>query len=337
VLEKGEMMAMLGLRFDLRVPEFSATTHRAQYAACLEMCEWADRLGLDSIVLQEHHGLPDGYLPAPLALAGVVLGRTPRISVSISAVIVPLHDPVRLAEQIAVLDVAAPGRISVIAAIGYRAAEFEMAGVEKKGRGVLLEECVDVWRRAWTGEPFEWRGRQVVVTPTPATPGGPMVLIGGGSEQAARRAARLRCGFFPTHGDPALAVAYEDEAMKVGFVEGFCGLPSGPGFVMVSEDPDATWDQIGPNVLYDNQTYEAWQDPPQAFLTVAYGARTWQDVRASGIYRVVTPDECVELVHEQGDFGALLLHPLMGGIPPELAWESLELFEHKVLPRVRPA
>lgn len=330
-------MAMLGLRFDLRVPDFAFTTHAAQYAACLEMCEWADRLGLDSIVLQEHHGLPDGYLPAPLTLAGVVLGRTPRIPVSISAVIVPLHDPVRLAEQLAVLDVAAPGRISVIVANGYRAAEFEMAGVEKQGRGALLEECVDVWRRAWTGEPFEWQGRQVVVTPTPTTPGGPMVLVGGSSEAAARRAARLQCGFFPTHGDPAHVAAYEDEAQQVGFTEGFCGSPHGPTFVMVSEDPDATWEQIGPHVLWDNQTYESWQDTPLGFLSVAYGARTSQDVRASGVYRVVTPDECVAIAEEQGDFGSLVLHPLMGGIAPELAWESLELFERKVLPRLRPS
>lgn len=330
-------MAMLGLRFDLRVPDFASTTHAAQYAACLEMSEWADRLGLDSIVLQEHHGLSDGYLPAPLTLAGVVLGRTPRIPVSISAVIVPLHDPVRLAEQLAVLDVAAPGRISVIAANGYRAAEFEMAGVEKQGRGALLEECIGVWRRAWTGEPFEWRGREVLVTPAPVTPGGPMVLVGGSSEAAARRAARLRCGFFPSHGDPAHVAAYEDEAQRVGFAEGFCGAPHGPGFVMVSEDPDATWEQIGPNALWDTQTYESWQDTPLGFLSVAYGAQTWQDVRESGVYRVVTPDECIAIAEEQGDFGSLVLHPLMGGIAPDLAWESLELFEQKVLPRLRPS
>ena len=330
-------MAMLGLRFDLRVPDFASTTHAHQYRACLEMCEWADRLGLDSVVLQEHHGLADGYLPAPLTLAGVVLGRTPRIPVNISAVVAPLHDPVRLAEQLAVLDLAAPGRIGLILVIGYRAAEFDMAGVPMQGRGALLEECVEVLRNAWSGTSFEWRGRDILVTPAPATPGGPMLLVGGGSDAAARRAARLRCGFFPTRGDAALAVSYEDEAAKVGFTEGFCGHPTGPGFVMVSEDPDRTWAQIGPHALFDTQTYESWQDPPQQFMSVAYGAQTWEDVRASGVYRVFTPDECVALATEQGDFGALLLHPLMGGIAPDVAWESLELFEHQVLPRLRSA
>ena len=57
------------------------------------------------------------------------------------------------------LDNLAPGRLSLVVAIGYRAAEFEMAGVEKRRRGKLLEEYVGVLREAWTGEPFEWRGR----------------------------------------------------------------------------------------------------------------------------------------------------------------------------------
>jgi hypothetical protein len=66
-------------------------------------------------------------------------------------------------------------------------------------------------------------------------------------------------------------------------------------------------------------------------------AQTIDDVRKSGVYRVVTPDECVELAHELGDFGTIVLHPLMGGIPPDVAWESLELFERKVLPRLKGA
>lgn len=326
---------MLLVRFDLRVPEFASTTHADQYRACLEMCEWADRLGFDSVVLSEHHGTPDGYLPAPLDLAGVILGRTPRIGVNVAAVLVPLHDPVRLAEQLAVLDNAAPGRISLVGGIGYRVPEFEMAGVEKRGRGKLLEEYVGVLRKAWTGEPFEWRGRETVVTPKPATPGGPLLMIGGGSVAAARRAARLRCGFFPSAGDAALGEAYEDEAKKVGFAEGFYSLPSGPGFVMVSEDPDATWAKIGPHALFDAQTYASWQSAAtRGHATDVPDATTWEDVRASGVYQVLTPDECLKLAKEQGELGSFMLHPLMGGIAPDLAWESLELFEQHVLPRI---
>jgi alkanesulfonate monooxygenase SsuD/methylene tetrahydromethanopterin reductase-like flavin-dependent oxidoreductase (luciferase family) len=328
-------MAMLGIRFDLRVPDFATTTHARQYAAALDMADWADRNGLDTLILSEHHGAPDGYVPAPLVLAAAMLGRTSRIGVNVAAVLAPLHDPVRLAEQLAVLDLCAPGRISLVAGAGYRSVEFEMAGVKRAERGRLLEEAVEVLRKAWTGEPFSWRGREVVVTPKPATPGGPMVLIGGSTEVAARRAARLRCGFFPAVGDPRLQQIYAEESAAVGFDQGFCALPSGPGFVFVAEDPDATWPKVGPHALFDAQTYESWQEGPQRSAVDVPGATTWEDVRASGVYQVVTPDECVAMAEDPS--GTVLLHPLMGGIPPELAWESLQLFERAVLPRVRPA
>jgi alkanesulfonate monooxygenase SsuD/methylene tetrahydromethanopterin reductase-like flavin-dependent oxidoreductase (luciferase family) len=326
-------MAMLGIRFDLRVPEFAETTHAKQYAACLDMCEWADNLGLDFVVLSEHHGTDDGYMPAPIPLAGAVLGRTKKISVNIAAVLVPLHDPVRLAEELAVVSLASGGRIGFVAGLGYRYEEFEMAGIDRKQRGKLLEESVEVMRKAWTGEPFEYQGRTIVVTPRPEVP--PVILIGGSTEIAARRAARLGCGFFPAIGDPALAEIYNEECQRVGYSEGFVNLPRGPGFVMVSEDPDRTWDQIGRHALFDAQTYEAWQAGNQRSQVDVKGATSPEDVRRSGVYQVLTPDECVALAGEQGDFGSVLLHPLMGGISPDVAWEGLRVFEEKVLPRLR--
>src|SRR3954451_13789483 len=104
-------MAAIALRYDLRVPPFATTTHAAQYAACLEQCGWADERGFDVVTLSEHHGVDDGYLPAPLTLAAAIAGRTKRININIAAVLVPLHDPVRLAEQLAVLDLASGSRV----------------------------------------------------------------------------------------------------------------------------------------------------------------------------------------------------------------------------------
>jgi alkanesulfonate monooxygenase SsuD/methylene tetrahydromethanopterin reductase-like flavin-dependent oxidoreductase (luciferase family) len=323
------------LRFDLRVPPFAATTFAAQYAACLDMAEWADGIGAESITLSEHHGDPAGFTPAPITLAAAVLGRTRRIPVSIGAALAPLHDPVRLAEQLATVDCLAPGRISVVLGAGYRVAEFEMAGVDRRRRGRLLEECVEVLRAAWSGEPFDWRGRRVVVTPPAATPGGPPLLIGGKTEAAARRAARLRCAFAPAVGDPAVTKAYHDESAALGFEDGqVIGLsdptkPPGPGFVMVSEDPEATWERIAPHAMYDAETYASWQDDQARSDWVVPDLASADDLRASGRYVVVTPDECVDLA---GRHGGVTLHPLMGGIAPDLAWDSLRLFERHVLP-----
>ena len=123
-------------------------------------------------------------------------------------------------------------------------------------------------------------------------------------------------------------------AASVGAQHGFTGfvaLPGGPGFVHVSDDPERDWARIAPHALYDAQTYAAWQTPGQR-SQVHTAAKTIDELRASGVYRVVTPDECVALAREHG---RVLLHPLMGGLSPALAWASLELFEQKVLGRLR--
>ena len=148
-------MAMIGLRYDLRAPSWGSATHAEMYAACLEQSRWGDERGLDFVVLSEHHGAEDGYIPAPVTMAAAIAGHTRRIGINIAAILVPLHDPVRLAEELAVLDLASGGRVSFVAGTGYRYEEFEMAGVDRKQPGGLLEEYVAVMRKAWAGEAFE--------------------------------------------------------------------------------------------------------------------------------------------------------------------------------------
>ncbi len=323
------MPAMVGLRFDLRVPSFARTTHAAQYAACLDMCGWADAQGFDVVAISEHHGVDDGYMSSPVTLAAAIAARTTRLGINVAAVLVPLHDPIRMAEQLATASLIAGGRLSFVAGMGYRPEEFAMADVDRTKRGKLFDEYVGVMQQAWTGEPFTWRGREVRVTPAPAAP--PLILIGGSTAKAARRAARLRCGFFPAVGDPELARVYHEACAAEGFDAGFVALPGGPGFVHVTRDPERDWKRIAPHALYDARTYHEWQPAGQR-SEVDVAARTEDDVRRSGVYRVVTPEECVAIAEEHG---RILLHPLMGGIEPELGWESLRLFADEVLPRLR--
>ena len=141
-----------------------------------------------TIWLSEHHGDQGGWTSAPITLAAAILSATQTIRVSIAALIAPLHNPVRLAEQLATVDCIAPGRLSVTLGAGYRKAEFAMAGVDREARAKLMEESIDVLHAAWQGTSFEWRGRSILVAPPPATPGGPKLLLGGKSIAAARRA-----------------------------------------------------------------------------------------------------------------------------------------------------
>jgi alkanesulfonate monooxygenase SsuD/methylene tetrahydromethanopterin reductase-like flavin-dependent oxidoreductase (luciferase family) len=329
-------MTMLTMRHDFRAPAFGPASSAEIYSAALEQYRWADAQGWDIAVLSEHHGIDDGWLPAPLTIAGVILGATKRIPVFVSASILPLHDPVRIAEQIAVLDNAAPGRLMTVFGAGYKHEEFAMAGTDHAARGATLEEYVDVVVRALTGEPFEWQGRTITVTPKPVTRPHPTILVGGGAPAAARRAARLRLPMMPMNTDPRLTTAYQEEAARVGYTSGFVMVPTGPTFVHVTNDPDRTWSQIGDYLLYEAKTYASYQTPGQ-HSTPMVDAPNVDDLKASPQILVGTPDDVVAAAAKVPPTGALTFNPLAGGLPPDLAWESLELFASDVHPRLKAA
>ena len=177
----------------------------------------------------------------------------------VNALLVTLHDPIRLAEQVATLDLTSGGRFTFVAGLGYRPEEFEMAGVDQRRRGAIVEEYLEVLRAAWTGEPFQWQGRTIVVTPTPTSPPDQLVWAGGSVRASAARAARLRLPFFSMSTDPTLGDIYREECEKVGYHEGFFMFPNGPSFVHVAEDPEQAWDAIGDYAVYDATSYRSWQ------------------------------------------------------------------------------
>ena len=182
-------------------------------------------------------------------------------------------------------------------------------------------------RSAWTGEPFEHRGRIVRVTPTPAQAGGPPITLGGSSEAAARRAARIGDGFVPTGSE--WWEFYRDECIQLGKPDPGAGMAIDATTVVLSEDPEAAWDQLGPYFLHETQSYGAWQaaaDVNSPFKPVS----GLDELRAGGTYRIVTPDEMAAeaaAAEAAGELAMARLHPMVGGIPPELAWDHLRLFE----------
>jgi alkanesulfonate monooxygenase SsuD/methylene tetrahydromethanopterin reductase-like flavin-dependent oxidoreductase (luciferase family) len=322
------MAATAAMRFDMRLAPFATVREADVYAECLAMARWGDAHGIAALTISEHHGVD--FISAPTALAGLLLGATTTARVVVNALLVPLHDPIRLAEDIATLDVTSGGRFSFVAGLAYRHEEFEMAGVDRSKRGALVEEYVQVMRRAWSGEPFEWRGRTITVTPRPTSPTEQLMWLGGSVRRSAERAARVRLPFFTMSTDPSLGDVYREECAKVGYDSGFFMSPAGPLFVHVAEDPERAWEAIAPYAVYDVLSYNSWQTGDHDNVA-ASSARTADEIRASGMWRVVTPDECVELAREHG---SVALHPLMGGMPFELGWSSLQLFADKVLPAV---
>jgi alkanesulfonate monooxygenase SsuD/methylene tetrahydromethanopterin reductase-like flavin-dependent oxidoreductase (luciferase family) len=317
------------IRFDMRRAPFSTLSDGDLYRHMLEMSEWADSRGFAAVVISEHHGVD--FIASPIALAGAILGRTRQAMVTVSALLVPLHDPIRVAEDIATLDLLSGGRLHIVAGTGYRHEEFAMAGVDRTRRGKLTEEFVATLLAAWTGEPFEYRGRTVIVTPKPERPAMALVSVGGSVKASAERAARLRLGFSTMSADPALGDDYRAACAAEGFEHGFFNFPTGPSFVHVAEDPERAWAQLGEFATYDAGSYSTWQTGDHNNAVDMGGRASVEELRASGMWEVVTPDECVDLAKRTG---SVALHPLMGGMPLELGWSSLELFVDKVQPRL---
>jgi alkanesulfonate monooxygenase SsuD/methylene tetrahydromethanopterin reductase-like flavin-dependent oxidoreductase (luciferase family) len=326
-------MTKMLMLFDMRVPDIGPPAATV-YSEALEMARFADRVGFDYISISEHHGSEDSYLPAPFVMAAAVAGRTNRIRIILNALILPLHDPVEVAEQIAVLDHVSQGRLEVIFGAGYVPGEFARAGVPLSERGRLLDEGLDIIVRALAGERFEARGREVFVRPLPHQRPHPPFICGGGAPVAARRAARLGFGFAPMK--PDLFDCYSAECAKLNKSPGaYWGL-QGPIMVHVAEDPEAAWQKLEPHLMHVANTYARWAAEANDATSTYSGLHDFDVVRRSGKYAVVTPDECVELAARQDALhSSLIFQPMIGGLAIDEAWRSLHLFANEVLPRLR--
>jgi alkanesulfonate monooxygenase SsuD/methylene tetrahydromethanopterin reductase-like flavin-dependent oxidoreductase (luciferase family) len=327
----GSTIARLALRYDLRHPPIAPDSATEQYAAAVEQAAWADRLGFEAVILSEHHGADDDYLPSPIVLASAIAARTRRIRLRLAAVVAPFHDPLRLAEDLAVLDIISDGRLDVTIGAGYAPSEFAMFDRNTSERVAHVEELVAVLQRAWTGEPFIYRGRTVQVRPRPVQRPRPRIDLGGSSEPAARRAARIADGFFPSM--PEQWPAYRAEVLaRTERDPGACPWP-GAEFVHVAERPDEVWPAILPHALHEVNEYGRIA----AETGAATGFTPIEDpdvLRATGMYRVITPEECLSLLHELPAGQIFVFHPLMGGLSTDLAWSSLRLLEERVLPHL---
>lgn len=323
---------MFTLRFDMRLRDGDASA-AALYRAALEMAAFGEQHGAALAMVSEHHAASDGYLPAPLLLASALAARTSRLPIQVAALLVPLHDPIELAEQMAVLDILSGGRVSYVCALGYRHEEYAMFGRDITRRGKRMEESLAALRRAWSGEPFTYEGRPVRVTPRPLTPGGPALFMGGNAPGAVRRAARFGMGMLTMGGNPELDALYRDACAEYGTKPQLFVNPVGdsPATCFIAKDVERAWREIGPYMLHDAEMYASWF---QGMRTITKSAAlTVEGLRAElGNYRIFTPDEAVDRIRKHG---AIMLQPLCGGVPPELAWPSLELLASEVLPRVR--
>jgi alkanesulfonate monooxygenase SsuD/methylene tetrahydromethanopterin reductase-like flavin-dependent oxidoreductase (luciferase family) len=323
-------MFRTALMFDMRSADFG-TPHSKLYPAALEMMEYADAHGFDNLIFAEHHASEDGYIPVPTLLASAAAARTRRIAITLGALVLPLHDPVELAETIAVTDLISSGRLHIVLAAGYARHEFAAFRRSLKDRAQLMDRGLEIITRALAGERFMDGDREVFVRPLPFNRP-PRLYVGGGVPAAARRAARFGLGFSPLGANLQLLFeTYDAECRNLGREPGpKLGRSVG---THVAEDVEAAWQEVGPYVLHLARAYAAISADSSESNSPLHGLDSIEAVRASGIIRVLTPDECVELAGTQ----SLALLPLVAGLPPEIGWKSLELFVAKALPRIKDA
>jgi alkanesulfonate monooxygenase SsuD/methylene tetrahydromethanopterin reductase-like flavin-dependent oxidoreductase (luciferase family) len=223
-----------------------------------------------------------------------------------------------------VLDLISRGRVWYAFGVGHRHEEYEHFGADMTTRGRVADEMLAVLGPLVRGEVVEYRGRQVRVTPPCATDGGPMVLIAGGSKAAARRAGTHGFGFVSQTALPGLKEFYESQCRAHGHEPGMIQFPveGAPTTVFVAENIDEAWDVLGPHLLHDAIMAASYRPHDDSVASISRADSVAALREESGPYRILTPDEATDYIRG----GRLLpLHPLCGGVAPEVAWPYLEL------------
>ena len=323
---------MFLLRFDMRAPAGGPNTITQLYSAAIEMATWGEQNGCLATVISQHHSASDNYLPSPLILASAIAARTEKLAINIGALLLNMYDPIKLAEDIAVLDIISNGRVSYTIGLGYRPEEYAMFGIPMKARGKIMEEKLHALTRALRGERFEYQGRQVQVTPTPPSGRNLGLNYGGHSNAAATRAGKFGLGLMADGGGPELEAVYREAALAHKQEPGTVYIPPANLITSlhVAKDVDEAWEKMGPYLLHDAQMYGDWMASNNTAAT-SYASSVEELRGEQGPYRIVTPEDAVAMI-KAGQI--LAMQPLSGGMPIELAWQSLQLVADEVMTNI---
>lgn len=281
-----------GLWYDFRNPPQWRRPFGRMYADYLDQIAGAEALGFDSVWLTEHHFCEDGYTPSPLVIAGAIGARTSHMRIGTNLMVLPLHDPVRIAEDAATLSLLTAGRFDLGVGIGYKESEFQAFGRELKHRPSLIEDGVEIIRRGWTGNPVNYLGKRRSLGDLPITPApesAPMLLIGGMAAPAIERAARIGDGFLSTGG---IGIDAYLEALERQGKDPATGRIVLGCWALISPDPAAEAERVGCHALYQANEYIRWGafGPPEQTPLFSDAATALDQ----GLYTLWTGNQAVD-------------------------------------------
>ncbi len=179
--------------------DYSAEIAERSMRQALEQFELADQVGFDWVTVAEHHYAPLSLTPAPMLLAGALAERVKRARIAVLGASLPIQNPVRVAEELAMIDTLTGGRL-VAGLLRGTSNEYATYGTNPAESRERFEEGVELVLRAWTEpEPFGWQGRYyefraISIWPRPVQQPHPPLFMSGSSPESAEFAARNRIG-----------------------------------------------------------------------------------------------------------------------------------------------
>jgi alkanesulfonate monooxygenase SsuD/methylene tetrahydromethanopterin reductase-like flavin-dependent oxidoreductase (luciferase family) len=343
------MRMKFGLLFAFQNPPDLGIPSQDPYQDMLRCLPAAEEMGYSSAFCVSHHVQPDGLCPSPMVAMAGAAAVTERMRIGTGILLVPLYAPVKLAEDVAVLDNLSNGRFVLGVAPGYVAEEFAAHGVRREERHGRFEEALDLMQMAWSEERFSFSGRyysvqpETEVTPKPVQRPHPPIWYGVSGPKSLRRAVRRRATLVcsPRHGLAELKQhyeIYENEAASEGFE-----IPERPLMreVFVAETRERAEEIAAPAVNYlFRELYGAKSAAGERVLRTDSGERVtvkeMVDFEHFKSRYIIGEPEYVrgEVERYERELGTteLICWMHLPGLPGDVVMRSVELFAREVIP-----
>jgi alkanesulfonate monooxygenase SsuD/methylene tetrahydromethanopterin reductase-like flavin-dependent oxidoreductase (luciferase family) len=334
-------------------------SEQAVYESGLQQMLDAEALGYHSVWIAEHHFNDYGICPAPPVLAAYVAARTTTLRLGMGVSLLPLHHPVDLAEQLAVLDVVSGGRLDVGIGRGGTLQDYLTFRSDRDDSRLRVEEGIALMRECWTGRPFDFRGRfhsaeRLHARPRPAQEPHPPLYVAANSEDSVRSAARLGLPtlssfFVPTRELVRRHGLYREEARAAGHADGAidaCERQAwGMRVVHVAPGRDEALRACeGPFMGYQARmavlrSESTGGSVPDSFDRALVRLRPYREYLDDGLALIGTPEDVrdgLQQYLEATGYGRVLLLMALPGLATGPALRSMRLFAEEVAPALGP-
>jgi len=331
-----------GLHYSCQSPEREWET---LYRRTLDQARLAESLGYESLYVAEHHFLPDGWIPSPMLFLGALAGVTEEMRLGTDIIVLPLHNPVEVAEQTAVLDNLSGGQVRLGVAIGWRDEEFAAYGVDKRERVPRTEEGIELIRRLLSDEEVTYEGEffsvdDLTVMPRPVQSAVPL-WYGGQSKPAIDRAARMADAWIMSPIETRTELAEEAAFYRERLSEHGRDVEDVHRPLRretyVAEDDETAWEEVGESLLYEYQdVYGDYEDIGHSFdpSNPSEAVEELQE-HADGRFIIGGPETAVEELAAYRDevgMDEVLLRMHFPGLDPALTEKSIRIVAEDVMP-----